>query len=129
MQPGRRKASFAVIRRERELDEPIFCLAATLDTMPAQEATMIELTDDQARLMQSQNGPVQVLNPHTQETYFLIRKDVYDLVRSIVEGPNRRGWDNPADDDLIRKKAGIEVMSSQSIGRSAISREPKSGQP
>ena len=78
---------------------------------------MIELTDDQARLMQSQNGPVQVLNPHTQETYFLIRKDVYDLVRSIVEGPNRRGWDNPADDDLIRKKAGIEVARIDAVIR------------
>lgn len=65
---------------------------------------MIELTEEQARAMEAQKAPLQVLNPLTQEVFVLIRKDVYDLTCSIVTGPNRAGWDNPADDDLIRKR-------------------------
>ncbi len=65
---------------------------------------MIELTEEQARAMEAQKAPLQVLNPLTQEVFVLIRKDVYDLTCSIVSGPNRAGWDNPADDDLIRKR-------------------------
>jgi hypothetical protein len=62
---------------------------------------MIELTEQQVQAMKSQKAPLQVVNPKTQETYFLIRKDVYDLVCNIVSVPNRKGWDN--DDDLIKK--------------------------
>ncbi len=63
---------------------------------------MVELTKEQAQAMAAQESPLQVVNPLTQETFFLIRKDVYDLVCNIVSVPNRNGWDN--DDDLIRKK-------------------------
>jgi hypothetical protein len=52
--------------------------------------------------MAAQESPLQVVNPLTQETFFLIRKDVYDLVCNIVSVPNRNGWDD--DDDLIQKK-------------------------
>jgi hypothetical protein len=47
-----------------------------------------------------------VLNPRTQEVFVLVRKDVYDLVRRIVDGPNRRGWDDPELDvyEQYRKK-------------------------
>ena len=65
---------------------------------------MIELTEEQARAMQEQKAPLQVLNPLTQEVFVLIRQDVYNLTCSIVSVPNRAGWDNPADDDLIRKR-------------------------
>ena len=64
---------------------------------------MIELTEEQLRAMAAQESPLEVLNPHTGETFFLIRKDVYQLVCNIVSVPNRNGWDT--DDDLIRKKS------------------------
>jgi hypothetical protein len=63
---------------------------------------MIELTEEQIQALEAQESPLQVLNPRTKETFFLIRKDVYDLVCSIVSVPNRNGWDG--DDDLIQKK-------------------------
>ena len=65
---------------------------------------MIELNEEQTRAMAAEKAPLHVLNPLTQEVFVLIRKDVYDLTCSIVSGPNRAGWDNPADDDLIRKR-------------------------
>jgi hypothetical protein len=65
---------------------------------------MIELTPEQAQAMEGQQAPLEVLNPLTQEVFVLVRRDVYKLACSIVSGPNRAGWDNPADDDLIRKR-------------------------
>jgi hypothetical protein len=73
--------------------------------MAGKETTMIELTPEQARAMAAQNTPLRVLNPHTQEVFVLIRQNVYELTCGIVSGPNRAGWDNPADDDLIRKRS------------------------
>src|SRR5262245_65966491 len=70
------------------------------------EATMIELTPEQQQALQDQTqGPLHVLNPRTQKMYVLIPKDVYELTSRIISGPNRRGWDNPEDDDLIRDQA------------------------
>jgi hypothetical protein len=66
---------------------------------------MIELTPEQARAMAAQNTPLRVLNPLTQEVFVLIRQNIYELTCGIVSGPNRAGWDNPADDDLIRKRS------------------------
>jgi hypothetical protein len=63
---------------------------------------MIELTEEQVQAQAAQESPLEMLNPRTQETFFLIRKDVYKLVCNIVSVPNRNGWDN--DDDLIKKK-------------------------
>jgi hypothetical protein len=71
--------------------------------MPAKEATMIELTEEQARALEVQASPLHVRNPRTGEVYVLVRQDVYNLTCSIIGGPNRRGWENPADDDLIQK--------------------------
>ena len=34
--------------------------------------------------------------------YLLIRREIYELVRGTLK-PYGRGWDDPADDDLIRK--------------------------
>jgi hypothetical protein len=68
---------------------------------------MIELTEDQLNALETQPAPVQVLNPRTQETFFLIRKDVFDLVRNIIATPNKNGWDDPELDvyEQYRKKA------------------------
>jgi hypothetical protein len=60
---------------------------------------MIELTEQQVRAMAAQENPLELLNPLTKETFFLIRSDVYKLVCNIVSVPNRNGWDD--DDDLI----------------------------
>ncbi len=54
---------------------------------------MVELTKEQAQAMAAQESPLQVVNPLRQETFFLIRKDVDDLVCNIVSVPNRNGWD------------------------------------
>ena len=48
--------------------------------------------------------PTVAVDPRTGEEYLLIRRDVYDKVRAILK-PLGRNWDNPADDDLIRKDA------------------------
>jgi len=67
---------------------------------------MIELTEEQQKALEAQTqGPLQLLNPRTQEVFVLVRQDVYQLTSRILSGPNRRGWDDPADDDLIRKQA------------------------
>jgi hypothetical protein len=63
---------------------------------------MIELTGEQVQAQQQSQGPLHVVNPRTQEVYVLIRQDVYQLVSSIVSGPNRRGWDDPQLDEYER---------------------------
>ena len=65
---------------------------------------MIELTAEQALAMEQQEGPIQVLNPRTKEVFVLIRNDVYNLTCSIIGGQGK-AWNDPADDDLIRKPA------------------------
>ncbi len=68
---------------------------------------MIELTEEQTQAMASQKqGPMQIKNPRTGETFLLIRSDVYELVRKIIDGPNRQGWGDPRD-DLIRKREKV----------------------
>jgi hypothetical protein len=67
---------------------------------------MIELTEEQMQALEAQmQGPLPVRNPRTGETFLLVRREVYELVRKVIDGPNRRGWSDPADDDLIRKQA------------------------
>ena len=65
---------------------------------------MIELTETQAKALDSQQQPPVAIDPRTGEEYLLIRRDVYDKVRAVLK-PLGRNWDNPADDDLIRKGA------------------------
>ena len=60
------------------------------------------LRQEQAQAMATQNTPLQVVNPLTQQVYVLVPEKVYELTCRIVSVPNRAGWDNPADDDLIR---------------------------
>jgi len=73
---------------------------------------MIELTEEQLRALETDKKPVQVLNPRTKEIFVLVRQDVYQLASHILSGPNRNGWDNPADDDLIRKTVALHGFSS-----------------
>lgn len=65
---------------------------------------MIELTEQQRRELDNP-GPPLARDQKTGETFVLVRQDVYEKVRKLVDGPNRRGWTDPADDDLIQKVA------------------------
>jgi hypothetical protein len=57
---------------------------------------MIELTEDQVQALKAQsNSPLRVLNPRTREVYVLVRQEIYEQASLILDGANRRGWDNP----------------------------------
>jgi len=68
---------------------------------------MIELTNEQLQKIKDQlEGPVQAINPHTNEIFILIPQNVYKVVQRVIDGPNRRGWDDPELDvyEQYRKK-------------------------
>ena len=65
---------------------------------------MIELNRDQLQALDAPEQPPVALDPRTGQEYLLIRRDIYEKVRRILN-PFGRAWDNPADDDLIREKA------------------------
>jgi hypothetical protein len=63
---------------------------------------MIEPRDDQLQALDTEKQPITAVDPRTGQSYRLIRQEVYDLVCGTLK-PYGRGWDDPADDDLIRK--------------------------
>ena len=63
---------------------------------------MIELTPEQTRALDEPVQPAVAIDPRNGQEYLLIRREVYDKVRLMLK-PFGRNWDNPADDDLIRK--------------------------
>jgi hypothetical protein len=65
---------------------------------------MIELTEDQLQALDASQQPPVAVDPRTGQEYLLIRREIYELVRRTLK-PYGRGWDDPADDDLIRKDA------------------------
>ena len=68
---------------------------------------MIDLTEQQRQEL-SGPEPVRVRDPNTDETYVLVRADIYERMRAIIDGYTRRaGWDDPALDvyEQYRKKA------------------------
>ena len=65
---------------------------------------MIELTADQLQAIDQQTPPATVVDPRTGQVYRLIKQEIYDLVCATLK-PYGRGWDDPVDDDLIRKDA------------------------
>ena len=67
---------------------------------------MIELTMEQRQELECAQ-PVQARDPETDQTYVLVRTDVYEKMRAIINGMTRRaGWDDPKMDDyeIYRKK-------------------------
>ncbi len=60
---------------------------------------MIQLTDEQVKALAEGESPPRAINPRTQDTFVLVRPAVYELARGIIEGYNRRGWDDPELDD------------------------------
>jgi hypothetical protein len=65
---------------------------------------VIELREDQLRALDAPEQPPVAVDPRTGQEYLLIRRDVYEKLRAFLN-PLGRGWDNPADDDLIREDA------------------------
>jgi hypothetical protein len=65
---------------------------------------MIELAEDQLRALDASQQPPVAVDPRTGQEYLLIRREIYELVRGTLK-PYGRGWDDPADDDLIWKDA------------------------
>lgn len=63
---------------------------------------MIELTEVQQRTLDALPQPPVAVDPRTGQEYLLIRREIYELVKATLK-PYGRGWDDPADDDLIRK--------------------------
>jgi hypothetical protein len=63
---------------------------------------MIELTKEQLKTLDSPPQPTVAIDPRNGQEYFLIKREVYELVCATLK-PYGRGWDDPADDDLIRK--------------------------
>jgi hypothetical protein len=62
---------------------------------------MIELTHQQREDMRKENPP-RMIDPLTRERFVLIREDIYERVKKVLT-PMNRNWDNPEDDDLIRR--------------------------
>ena len=77
-------------------------LAAAISGASLRSVTMIELTEHQQKAVDTQEQPPVVVDPRTGQEYLLIRREVYEIVRGTLK-PVGRGWDDPADDDLIRK--------------------------
>jgi len=65
---------------------------------------MIELTREQLQALDAPEQPAVAVDPRTGQEYLLIRREIYEKVRSVLR-PFGRAWDNAADDDLIRKDA------------------------
>jgi len=63
---------------------------------------VIELREDQLQALDALEQPPVAVDPRTGQQYLLIRREVYEKVRGFLK-PYGRAWDNPADDDLIRK--------------------------
>ena len=65
---------------------------------------MIELTPEQMKALDAPQQPAVAVDPRTGQEYLLVRREIYDKVRLMLK-PFARGWDDPEDDDLIRKDA------------------------
>jgi hypothetical protein len=63
---------------------------------------MVELTEHQQKAVDTQEQPLVLVDPRTGQEYMLIRREIYELVRGTLKSYGR-GWDDEADDDLIRK--------------------------
>ena len=63
---------------------------------------MIELTESQAEAVECAEQLPRVINPRTGEEFVLVPRDRFEAMQKWVASWKRR-WDDPADDDLIRK--------------------------
>ena len=72
------------------------------DRIAEKETAMIELTPEQVQAVEQEEPLPVVVNPKTREEFVLVRKDRFEAMQKWM-APLKRRWDNPADDDLIRK--------------------------
>jgi hypothetical protein len=64
---------------------------------------MIELNEDQIQAIEREvDKPTIVVDPSTGQRFRLIKEEMYKLMQGVAK-PLNRNWDNPDDDDLIRK--------------------------
>ena len=63
---------------------------------------MLELTEEQVSALEREELLPIVVNPKTREEFVLIAKERYEAMQKWI-APLKRRWDNPADDDLIKK--------------------------
>ena len=63
---------------------------------------MFELTREQSQALDAPQQPPVAVDPRTGQEYLLIRREIYELVCGTLK-PYGRGWDDPTDDNLIRK--------------------------
>jgi hypothetical protein len=74
----------------------------------AEDKTMIELTKEQQALAQTGEQPPCVCDPETGTTYVLLRADIYERFRAMIESATRRaGWDDPALDTYERYRKAL----------------------
>jgi hypothetical protein len=70
--------------------------------MAGKEEDMIALTKEQMQAIGQADQPPLLVNPETREEFALVRKDRFEAMQRWMASLKRR-WDDPADDDLIRK--------------------------
>jgi hypothetical protein len=70
--------------------------------MRERRQVMIKLRDDQLPALDGAQQPPVAVDPRTGQEYLLIKREIYEKVCGTLK-PYGRGWDDPADDDLIRK--------------------------
>jgi hypothetical protein len=63
---------------------------------------MFELTAEQVEAVERGEPLLVVVNPKTHEEFVLLRKERFEAMQKWI-APLKRRWDNPADDDLIKK--------------------------
>jgi hypothetical protein len=70
----------------------------------------IELTTEQQQILDAEGGPPDVIDPRTRASYVLVRKEVYERLRALLEDDSSAkdafqaqieaaaaaGWDDPA---------------------------------
>jgi hypothetical protein len=62
---------------------------------------MIELTEAQAKALDTPQQPPVVVDPLTGQHYRLIKEEVFKLMQGIVK-PFNRAWDNPEAGQTLR---------------------------
>jgi hypothetical protein len=67
---------------------------------------VIELKDDQLKILDAEAQPVAAVDPRSGQIYRLIKQEVYNLVSGVVRPFNRGVEDDPAMDvyEHYRKK-------------------------
>ncbi|PWT70245.1 MAG: hypothetical protein C5B46_09810 [Proteobacteria bacterium] len=59
------------------------------------EAIMIQLTEEQKRELGNSES-IRLCDPRTEETYVLVRADLFDRMRAVIDKATKRaGWDDP----------------------------------